>query len=167
MLNWYVLQSKSQKENLLWEQLQIRKIEVFFPRIPVKTVNPRARKLIPYFPGYMFVRIDLEESGISMLNWMPGAKGIVNFGNQFTAVPADLIATIRKKIDLINADHQVKIHDLEPGDKVTVKSGVFAGYDAIFDAGLSGSERVRVLLRFLGDQQMRMIIPVEFIMVAK
>ncbi len=31
--------------------------------------------------------------------------------------------------------------------------GLFRGYEAIFDARLPGSERVRVLLQFLGDQR--------------
>ncbi|PIU33441.1 transcription/translation regulatory transformer protein RfaH, partial [Candidatus Shapirobacteria bacterium CG07_land_8_20_14_0_80_39_12] len=61
--NWYVLHSKPNKEELLWEQLNIRKVETFYPRIRVQTVNPRARKVKAYFPGYVFVHVDLKEIG--------------------------------------------------------------------------------------------------------
>jgi transcriptional antiterminator RfaH len=40
---------------------------------------------------------------------------------------------------------------------VTIKSGSFAGYDAIFDARLNGGDRVRVLLELLDGRQ----VPVE------
>ncbi len=35
---------------------------------------------------------------------------------------------------------------------MTITSGPFAGYEAIFDARLSGGERVRVLLTMLNDR---------------
>jgi len=47
---------------------------------------------------------------------------------------------------------------LKPGDEVNISSGPFAGYEALFDARLPGSERVRVLIKMLSDQRR---IPVE------
>ena len=80
MEQWYVMQSKPQKEKLLYEQLRSREIETFYPSIRTKPVNPRARKYKSYFPGYMFVHVDLDLVGISALQWVPGAVGLVNFG---------------------------------------------------------------------------------------
>ena len=60
---WYALRSKTRKEDIVWKQVNSRGIEVFFPRIRVHPVNPRSRKIKPYFPGYMFVRLDLAEMG--------------------------------------------------------------------------------------------------------
>ena len=61
-VSWYVLHSKPRKEEFLAEQLELRKIETFAPCIRVQVVNPRARKVKPYFPGYIFVRTDLEKT---------------------------------------------------------------------------------------------------------
>ena len=33
---WYVLHSKPRKEDLLWEQLRLREIEAFHPRLRVQ-----------------------------------------------------------------------------------------------------------------------------------
>ena len=77
-IHWYVLRSKPNKEKLLWEQLNIREVETFYPQIRVQTVNPRARQVKAYFPGYVFVRVDLDEVGLSILQWMPGAIGFVS-----------------------------------------------------------------------------------------
>jgi transcriptional antiterminator RfaH len=41
---------------------------------------------------------------------------------------------------------------------VLISDGPFAGYEAIFDARISGSERVRVLLQLLNNQRQ---VPVE------
>ena len=46
---------------------------------------------------------------------------------------------------------------IHPGDLVQINSGPFNGYEAIFDARLPGTERVRVLLQFLSDRH----VPVE------
>jgi len=76
---WYVLQSKPQKEGLLCEPLCLRGIETYYPRIRFKTVNPRARKMKSYFPGYLFVQLDLKQTDLASLRWLPGAVGLVSF----------------------------------------------------------------------------------------
>src|SRR5574341_920872 len=105
MKNWYALQSKSQQENLLWEQLCIRNIDAYYPRIRVRTVNPRAKKVKPYFPGYMFANVDLEQVGVSTLQWMPGVARMVSFGNEFAPIPEHLMQAIRERVDAINASN--------------------------------------------------------------
>jgi transcription antitermination factor NusG len=156
---WYALRSKPHKEDLLWEQLEIRAIESFFPRLRVQTVNPRARKVKPYFPGYVFVRADLEVVNPSSLQWAPGAVGLVTFGDQPAWVPDDLIAAIRRRVDEVNKAGGELLEGLKPGETVTIQDGPFSGYEAIFDTRLPGSERVRVLLKLLGHKQLPLEMP--------
>ena len=89
--SWYALRSKPRKEEVLWKQLLARDIEVYFPRIRVHPVNPRSRKLRPYFPGYMFVQADLDEVGLSKFNWMPFAIGLVSFDGVPAVIPENLM----------------------------------------------------------------------------
>ena len=155
--SWYALRSKPRKEEVLWQQLLAREVEVFFPRIRVNPVNPRSRKLRPYFPGYMFVRVDLEEVGLSKFNWMPHAIGLVSFDGEPATVPENLIHEVRKRVDEIAAAGGEFFDGLQSGDPVRISSGPFAGYEAIFDTRLPGTERVRVLIQMLSDRN----IPVE------
>jgi hypothetical protein len=53
---WYVLRSKPNQEDFLWGQLIARRIEVYYPCIRAKVVNPRTRKIKPSFPGYERIR---------------------------------------------------------------------------------------------------------------
>ncbi len=156
-ISWYALRSKPRKEEVLWQQLLAREYEVFFPRLRVHPVNPRSRKLRPYFPGYMFVQVDLEETGLSTFKWMPHAIGLVSFDNEPATVPDNLIHEVRKRVEEIAAAGGEFYDGLKQGDPVRISSGPFEGYEAIFDTRLPGSERVRVLIQMLSDRN----IPVE------
>ena len=154
--HWYVLHSKPNKEEFLWEQLGSHNIEAFYPRLRVNPANPRARKVKPYFPGYVFIHTDLETTAHSALQWMPGAIGFVSFGSIPSVVPDGLIHAIQKRVEQVNAAGGEVFEGLKRGDVVTIERGPFAGYEAIFDARISGSERVRVLLKMLQGRSAKM-----------
>ena len=159
MKQWYALQSKPQQENFLWGQLCMRNIDAYYPRIRVQTVNPRSKKIKPYFPGYMFVNADLDQVGVSTIQWMPGVARMLSFGNEFAPIPDHLMQAIRERVDTINASDSEMFASLKQGDIVVLRSGVFAGYEAIFDTRLPGHDRVRVLLNLLENRQLRMVVP--------
>ena len=152
-LSWYAIRSKPNKEDFLAGQLEAYGVEVFYPRIFVKTVNPRARKVRAYFPSYLFVHVDLEKINTSTLRWMPGAVSLISFDGEPASVPELLITAIKRQVEFINASQKRFVEELKPGDAVLVQDGPFAGYEAIFDGRISGRDRVRVLLNFLQKRQ--------------
>lgn len=151
--SWYAIRSKPNKEDFLAGQLEAYGIEVFYPRVFVKTVNPRARKVRAYFPSYLFVHVDLEKVNTSTLRWMPGAVSLISFDGEPASVPDLLIAAIKRQVEFINASQKKFVDELKSGDAVLVQDGPFAGYEAIFDGRISGRDRVRVLLNFLQNRQ--------------
>jgi transcription antitermination factor NusG len=157
MIHWYVIRSKPQKEDFLFGQLCANNIETFYPRLHVKPVNPRARKIKPYFPGYLFVRLATDDPRLLLLQWTPGAVSLVNFGEELAFVSDGLIQAIKQRVDKANLAYDEFLGALRQGDYVLISDGAFAGYEAIFDVHLSGTERVRVLLTLLNKRQ----IPVE------
>jgi transcriptional antiterminator RfaH len=163
MEQWYVLQSKPQKEKLLYEQLRLRQIEVYYPSIPVNPVNPRARKFKSYFPGYLFVRVDLERVGVSALHWVPGAIGLVNFGGEPASIAESLLHAIRSRVEESIANHAFSYDRWKAGDIVSINDGPFSGYQAIFDTRLSGGQRVQVLLQALQDHTLRVELPARYL----
>ncbi len=152
-VQWYALRSKPRKEDVLFKQLRSKGVEVFYPRLRVNRVNPRARKLVPYFPGYMFVHTDISEVGTSAFNWMPHAIGLVMYGDEAAHVPDNLIHEIRKRVEEIAAAGGELLEGLKQGDRVRIEHGPFAGYEAIFDTRIDGTERVRVLLEFMSNRR--------------
>ncbi len=152
-VQWYALRSKPNREEALWQEAGARGFEVYYPRQRVHPTNPRARTVKPYFPGYMFVQTDIQATGVSAFSWMPYSNGIVSFGAEPASVPEGLVNAIRKRVDEINAAGGEVFDGLRRGEVVTIQSGPFAGSQAIFEARLSGAERVRVLLRLLSRQE--------------
>jgi len=150
--HWYALRSKPQKEDVVWKQVRERGFEVFYPRLRVNPINPRSRKFKPYFPGYLFVRVDIEAIGLSSFQWLPHSNGLVSFGGEPSLVPDNLIHAIMRRVKEISDAGGEVFDDLHKGDVVRIGFGPFEGYEAIFDARLPGTERVRVLLQFLSDR---------------
>lgn len=166
-ISWYVIRSKPNKEEFLAEQLTAYGVRVFYPRIRVKTVNPRARKVKAFFPSYLFVEVDLETISASSLQWMPGAINLVSFDGSPAPVPDTLISAIERQVEHINASQENFVKELKPGDVVVIQGGPFAGYEAIFDGQVSGRERVRVLLNFLQKRQLPLDLEAQQISRAK
>lgn len=166
-LAWHVVRSKPNHEDFLERELESRDIEVFNPLLRANPVNPRARRYKPYFPGYVFVHIDLEVVNSSALERVPGAANLVSFGGEVASVPDNLVHAIRRKVDETNAAGGEKVEGIQPGDLVEIEHGPFAGYTAILDASLPGSERVRVLLRMLEKRDLPVEMPLGYIRAKK
>lgn len=156
--HWYVLRVKPHKERPVFDILKAKNITVFYPALKVEPVNPRSRKERPFFPGYLFVNIDLEEMGRNFLQWTEGSHGLVQFGGEPATVPENLIHEISKRLDDLQARDQIEAEGMKRGDRVRITSGVFEGYEAIFDTRLPGKERVQVLLTYLRAQPKRLQI---------
>jgi transcriptional antiterminator RfaH len=105
----------------------------------------------------MFLNVDIDEVGLSAFQWMPHAIGLVSFDGEPASVPENLIHAIQKRVEEIAAAGGELFDGLKPGDTVKISSGPFAGYEALFDTRLPGSERVRVLIKMLSDRR----VPVE------
>jgi transcription antitermination factor NusG len=158
-MRWYVLRSKPNREQALWLEASGRGFQTYYPYLRVQPVNPRSRKMRPYFPGYMFVYADLPAVGISAFSWMPYSQGLVSFDGAPAEVPEALVEAIRKRVDEANASGGEQMVGLRRGEAIVIQGGPFDGYPAIFDARVSGSERVRVLLKLLQAERMRLELP--------
>ena len=149
---WYVLRAKPRKETQLYTYLCAKEIETFYPTLSVKPVNPRSSKIRPYFPGYLFVHVDLNLIGKNTLEWMPSATGLVAFGGEPAVVPDNFIYELKQTLTRLQTERDLGIHGIKPGDNVRIVGGPFAGYEAIFDTQLNGDQRAQILLQWLGRQ---------------
>ncbi len=158
-LAWYVLHSKPNKEEFLRQQLKNKQIDHFYPCIQVTPINPRSRKIRPYFPGYLFVHLDLDDvDKMPALQWMPGSIGLVTFDGKAAQVPDGLIAAVKQLLsEELNVRKQE--HIFKPGDHIKVVNGPFDGYDGILDKTLSGTERVRILIELVRGHAIRVDLP--------
>lgn len=149
--HWYALRVKPHKEKSVYQRLEEEAIEGYLPTVQVQPTNPRAAKIKPYFPGYMFVFVDLEETGVNKFNWLPGAIGLVDFGDIPAVVPPNLIRDLQHLMAQIEQEGGLAKFEFKHGDRVLIVDGPFEGYEAMFDLHLPGADRAQVLLAFLSQ----------------
>jgi transcription antitermination factor NusG len=90
---------------------------------------------------------------VSAAQWTPGLRGVVQFGGLPGIVPDTLIGELQQRLAEISAAGGLALDCLHPGDAVRITGGPLAGYEAVFDMRLSGTDRVRVLLEIMHQAQ--------------
>jgi transcriptional antiterminator RfaH len=159
MKSWYVLKTKAHREFFVREQLVGRGIENYLPLWRPAQLNNLDKNLKPYFPSYLFAKVDLEMVSLSSLKYLPGVNHMLLCDGIPVRVEQCVIDAIVDRVSLLEnsvTDTTGKL--LGHGDKVKITGGVLEGYDAIFDKRLAGGDRVRILIDFL---QRRTVLSIE------
>ncbi len=149
---WYVAHTWSQAEYRARDQLRAGAFECFLPT--VSTPSPRRGKEdAPLFPGYLFVRYELQEWGTRPLGWGQGLPVLVTFGGVAPSVPDQVIDQLRQRVSESNGGGGLW-RRYEPGDHVLVSLGSPESETLaeVVTGAKSPEGRVRVLLELLGRQ---------------
>ena len=147
---WYVVQLKPNALAIARRNLDAQKFPVFAPtQIETQRTRGQFRSVSRLlFPGYVFVSLNAKEGRWRAINSTPGVTRIVSFGGVPAAVPRGLVEQIALGCD---ADGMLLPPDtLEPGDRVLISSGPFAGILAEVERS-EAKKRVWILLELLGQ----------------
>ncbi len=151
MQEWYAIQTKPYKELVAREALgSIEDVQVYLPLLRVKPVNPRARKVRPFFPGYLFACVDLVQVGLSAVRWVPGVVRVLGCGDQPVAIPESVIQEIRCRVEEAQQTNRIDAQSFQQGERVRITSGPLEGFEGMFDTRLAGQMRARILVEFVG-----------------
>lgn len=155
---WYALHVKPHKEAVVARFLKTRGYEVYYPALKVEPVNPRARREKPFFPGYIFIQLELSDANSRLLRWTEGTHGLVEFGGEPASVPENLVDELKKRLVKLQAGKPASAAALRKGDRVRIIDGAFEGYEGIFDVRLPDRDRAQVLLTYLREQPKKLRI---------
>jgi len=148
--HWYVLSCKTNKEEIIEKQLQDQGYEVFYPYIPAGKEPGASNMHKPLFPGYIFIRVDIDEYGSSTFQWMKHSSGIVCMGGIPPHVPDRMIQAIQRRV----IGNQIEGRELssEADESSSERDdGIPAAINSLFESGISQTERTRVLLEMLSE----------------
>ena len=142
---WYPVQTQAQRESLAARQLENQGYAVFYPRRQVSVRHARRlrQREASYFPGYIFVALDLKADHWRSVNGTFGVKSLVMFGGRPAAAPGGFVELLRGSTD--ERGHVSPLTKFHPGDRVTILCGPFADIMGMIDR-LDGPSRVRVLM---------------------
>ncbi len=148
-MEWYVIHSKPRQEARALLNLQNQGYTCYLPVCPVQKLrNGKVKtQLDPLFFRYLFIQLSLAHSGQS---WAPirstlGVSTLLMFGNEPARVAPHLIDVLRDREQLVMAE-PVALH--QPGDKLQITDGPFAGLEAVFQM-TDGEARAIVLIDIL------------------
>ncbi len=149
-LRWYAAYIRPRMEAVTAISLEHAGFQVFAPGI--RTHHPtRGITNAPPFPGYLFIRHNLEEHGWPLLNRVPHALGLVQFGGVAAPIPDEVIDDLMRRLDEINSTSG-PWNTFRAGDTVRIRSGRLDSLAQVVSEARSPQARVRVLMEFLGQQ---------------
>ena len=148
--SWYVLHTKSRFENVVHDGLYSKSMEVFLPKITVRSKRKDRKKMIrvPLFPGYVFVKSDLSPNHHLDIVKTVGAVKLVGNNLGPISVPKETVASLRI---MIATEQPVETgYAFSKGDRVVVVQGPFSGVTGVFDR-YGGKGRIVVHIEALGQ----------------
>lgn len=158
---WYCARTQTKREHIAAEHLrELEGVEVFCPRIRYRKATRRGKIwwVEPLFPGYLLVRFRRSEMERAV-TFSQGIRGLVRFGQDVPAIPDSIIESLRSEIRQRSAEENPETESitvspvLEIGEEVEIASGPFQGMRGPVIAITSATERVKILLDFLGQPQ--------------
>jgi transcriptional antiterminator RfaH len=157
---WYVVYSKPHKEASAELHLRRKGIAVFYPQLVLPDYVRSARRCVPLFPNYLFVRIALWARFYDVV-WSPGVKGFV--GPNGVPIPLDegIVTFLQRNT---GPDGRLRARsDLRTGQEVEIVDGPFAGLAGIIQRPPDAKGRIKVLMRLLNRRPVPVEVPVRFV----
>lgn len=148
--SWYVLHTKSRFENVVNEGLLKKSLEVFLPKVQVmsKRRDRKAMIRVPLFPGYLFVKTDLNPYAHIEIVKTVGAVRLIGNKDGPIPVPSETIESL--EIMVKGSNEVTTGARFKKGDRVMVVHGPFSGVTGTF-VRYRGKGRVIVNIEALGQ----------------
>lgn len=158
-LKWYVVNTYSGHENRaklgLLERIKNAGLESDFGEVLIPTENvmevvkgQRRTSTRKFYPGYMFVQMNLNERSFHLVKGTPKITGFLG-GQHPSPVPERDITGIHSAMDTGKAKPKPKI-SFEVGDNVRVIDGPFANFSATIEEVNGDKQKVKVLVSMFG-----------------
>jgi transcriptional antiterminator RfaH len=158
--HWCVVYTKAQKEEFAEVNLRLRRIDTFFPKLFLPKSAKRKKQIVPLFPNYLFVCVDVVSEEYASIIWCPGVKRMVSFNGIPATVEESIMAFLMSQAGadgIISARCNISI-----GQQVAIDGGPFDGLVGIIQEPPNARGRVKILLELL-NQPTRVDVPVQFI----
>jgi transcriptional antiterminator RfaH len=156
---WFCVRCQTKREHIAAGHLrELEGVEVFCPRLRYRKATRRGKIwwVEPMFPGYVLAKFVISEMERAV-TFCQGVRGLVRFGSEVPSVPESFVEAIKYEIsNRKDADEDGLVTltpTIEIGDEVEVANGPFQGMQGTVVAVPSSTERVKILLEFLGTPQ--------------
>ena len=158
--HWYIIHTYSGHEEKAMRALLDRAKaagkedmfdEVLIPKETVVELVKGQRKTSQRkcFPGYILVRMDLDDETWHIVRGTPKITGFVGGDKKPPAISEEEVARMTQQIQEGAAKPKPKIA-FEEGENVRVTSGPFANFSGFIDEAMEDKEKLRVMVHVFG-----------------
>ncbi|MEO8617524.1 MAG: transcription termination/antitermination NusG family protein [Luteolibacter sp.] len=155
---WFCVRCQTKREHIAAEHLRaIEGIDVFCPRLRYRKATRRGKIwwVEPLFPGYVLAKFSISEMERAV-TFCQGVRGLVRFGSGIPSVPDSFVEALKHEVSS-RKDSSGELFTVSPtieiGDEVEIAHGPLQGMRGTVVAVPSATERVKILLEFLGQPQ--------------
>ncbi|MCW1912654.1 hypothetical protein OJ996_03650 [Luteolibacter sp. GHJ8] len=153
---WFCLKTQTKREAIAAAHLrELEGVEVFCPMLRYRKATRRGKVwwVEALFPGYVLARFRLESEERAVM-YSQGVRGLVRFGDKVPSVPDDFVDALRLEVARQGAKEVLTVGPrITEGEEVELAHGPLGGVRATVVEVLPARERVKVLLEFLGREQ--------------
>lgn len=149
---WYAVQAQPGRESLALLHLARQNFASFCP-MRSKTRRIGRRRVTapaPFFPGYLFVSLDLDRCQWRSINGTLGVRRLVMFGTGGRPAPLPL-GFVERLLELSHGGRLGGGDQLKAGETVRIVGGPLDDLCGVLDTA-NDNDRVRVLLSLLGKE---------------
>lgn len=156
---WYCVRTQTKREYLAAQALkQLESVETYCPRLRYKKATRRGKVwwVEAMFPGYIFARFKKIEMSRAVIH-SQGVIGLLKFGTDTPPIPESLITELQAHIRKQESEDDALLTltpTIQAGDEVEIAHGVMQGFNGRVVEVLSASDRVKVLIEFMGQGQL-------------
>ncbi len=162
-LKWYIVHTYARMEDKVKSNieqaveandLQDKVPEVLVPKKKVVVTDKNGKKKEVeqnLYPGYVLVKMILDEETWYVVRNAPGVTGFVGTANKPTPLTEKEVASIMREIGILPQEPTVKFA-LKVGDRVLVKGGPFEGFKGEVREVDRSKETVKVMLKMFGRE---------------
>jgi transcriptional antiterminator NusG len=162
--DWYVVHSYAGYENKVKTNLESRIASldmedyIYQVEVPTEEVTEikngkRQQVQRKVFPGYILVRMELNDESWGAVRNTPGVTGFVGATSRPSPLSLDEVVKILAPATRKKAERpQVKVVDFEVGESVTVMDGPFATLPATISEISPDAQKVKVLVSIFGRE---------------
>jgi transcriptional antiterminator NusG len=159
---WYVLHTYSGYENKVKQDLEHRieteglenkVFDIHIPTEKVTDIKEGGRRVTTdkkVFPGYVLVRMEMDDHSWSVVRHTPGVTGFVGAAGKPSPLTRDEYYRIMRKTD--SESRPKASTNLEVGMSVKVTSGPLADFDGTISEVMVDTGRVKVLVSIFGRE---------------
>ncbi len=153
MKQWYAVYCKPREDERAEFHLGRQDFEVFRPkhRVRRKRQGQMTTIIESLFPRYLFIHLDDIAQNWAPIRSTRGVGGLVRWGDRIPAVPDGIVNGLQATLDEVGCVSAPSV-DYQPGDRLLVQEGPFAGLEGLFKAR-RGEDRILLLLDIMNQTQ--------------